>query len=338
MSPIWRRRTEADAETAVIGEPGATEEIIEEELPPGPPPPRIWPWLLALLLLVVGGGIAWWLLTREDDKTTMPNVIGLREAQARARIAESELEADVDRRASRRTRGIVFAQVPGAGTQLDEGERVEILVSSGLIRVVVPEVVGEREDPAVRALQSAGFEVDVQRVFAGAPRGEVVEQDPVGGSRAPRGSSVLVKVSRGRRTQPPEQATVPDVVGLAQTPALRRLRDAGLEGIVRYQSSDEPLSRVIAQRPAAGTRLPRGGEVVVTVSDGRATERVTVPDVVGTDEESARETLEAEGFRVEIIRVPTDDSAPGTVLDQQPAPDTRAPRGAVVTLYVAAAG
>lgn len=336
MSPIWRRRTEADAETAVIGEPGATEEIIEEELPPGPPPPLIWPWLLALLLLVVGGGIAWWLLTREDDKTTMPYVIGLREAQARARIAESELEADVDRRPSRRARGIVFAQVPGAGTQLDEGERVEILVSSGIIRVVVPEVVGEREDPAVRALRSVGFEVEVQRVFAGAPRGQVVEQDPVGGSRAAVGSSVLVKVSKGR--PPPQQATVPDVVGLAQTPALRRLRGAGLEGIVRYLPSDEPLGRVIAQRPTAGTRLRSGANVVITVSAFVVPLDVTVPDVTGTGEASARETIEALGLRAETIRVRTSGRLPGTVFGQQPAPSNLVPRGAVVTLYVAVEG
>lgn len=401
------------AETEIIEEPAATEEIIEEEIPAGPPPPRIWPWLLALLLLVIAGGIAWFLLTRED-KTTMPNVIGLTEQQARARIAEAELDADVDRRPSRRARGIVFAQVPGAGTQLAEGQRVEILVSSGRLRVAVPEVVGEREAAARRALESAGFAVRVQRVFAGAAKGEVVEQDPGGGSRAAQASTVLIKVSKGRNlaripdvvgmpeneavailrergfeprifdvpsgepegsvvaqeppagvrapadarvrinvstgqeagetTERPEEpaegsaVTVPNVVGLAQTPALRRLFNAKLDPIVRYQRSNQPVGRVIAQRPAGGTSARRPAEVTVTVSAGPSPQLVAVPDVTGQDEATARSTLEAEGFRVETISDTTTDAPDGIVLDQQPAAGTEAPRGGVITLWIAAGG
>jgi serine/threonine-protein kinase len=339
----------------------------------------------------------------------MPNVIGLTESQARARLAENELEPDVDRRPSRRERGIVFGQVPGRGTQLNEGERVEILVSSGVIRVLVPEVVGEREGVAVRALRSAGFEVDLQRFFAGAPRGEVVEQDPAGGARAERGSRVIVRVSRGRNLSPvpdvlglseseaierlraqgfsprvfdvpspdprgtvvaqeprggvqappdarvrinvstgeetgepterPEAAVaVPNVVGLAQTPALRRLFDAELDGVVRYQRSNQPIGRVIAQRPAGGTTATRPAQVVVTVSAGANPENLSVPDVTGQDEESARSTLEAEGFRVETIEDTTTDAPDGIVLDQQPAAGASVPRGGTVTLWIAAGG
>ena len=399
------------AETEIIEEPAATEEVIEEEIPAGPPPPRIWPWLLALLLLVVVGGIAWFVLTRED-KTTMPRVVGLTEQQARARIAESALEVDVGRRPSRRARGIVFAQSPGAGTQLEEGQRVEILVSSGRIRVAVPEVVGEREAAARRALERAGFEVRVQRVFAGAPRGEVVEQDPAGGSRAAQGATVLIKVSKGRNlarvpdviglteneavallrergfeprvfdvpspepegtvvaqepragvrapadsrvrinvstgqetgetTERPEEpsdgstVTIPNVVGLAQTPALRRLFNARLDPIVRYQRSNQPIGRVIAQRPAGGTSATRPAEVTITVSAGPSPQLVSVPDVTGQDEATARSTLEAEGFRVETIPDTTTDAPDGIVLDQQPAAGTDAPRGGVITLWIAA--
>src|SRR4051812_1454847 len=57
----------------------ATEEEVAE--PAGPPPERYWwLWLLLLLLLVIGGLLAWWLLSRGDDKSTVPNVIGLRSA------------------------------------------------------------------------------------------------------------------------------------------------------------------------------------------------------------------------------------------------------------------
>jgi serine/threonine-protein kinase len=404
VTPIWRRRSDEDvAETAVVEEPAPTEEVVvEEEVPAGPPPPRIWPWLLALLLLVLAGGVAWWLLTREEAKTTMPSVIGLQETQARARLAEAELEADIDRRLSRRPRGIVFAQVPGAGTQLDEGERVEILVSSGRIRVVVPEVVGEREEPAVNALRSTGFRVEVQRVFAGATKGEVIEQDPVGGSRAPQGSEVLVKVSKGRNlnrvpdvlglteteavrilrarefeprifdvpspdprgivvaqvprggVQAPPDArvrinvstgeqtgeprerpqgstgTVPNVVGLAQTPALRRLNAVNIRGVVAYRTSSQPRGRVIEQRPAAGATARPNSQVRIVISSGQTSEPVEVPEVRGQDLATATETLEDLGLRVEMIRTGDEDR----VYNQQPSAGVTAYRGAVVTLFV----
>jgi serine/threonine-protein kinase len=411
VSPFRRRRPPAadpDAETVVTGGPAA-DEVVEEEVVPPPPPPRIWPWLLALLLLVIAGGVAWWLLTQRDDKTTMPRVIGLTEPQARARLADAELETDVDRRRSNRKAGIVFAQTPGAGTQLDEGERVEIVVSSGLIKVPVPNVLGLKEDEAKAKLTAAGLEPKADRVFAGAPKGEVVEQEPRGGERVTKGKQVLLKVSKGRNLQmvpdvvgkseseavsilrareftprifdvpstepkgtvvlqsPPagEQAppdsrvrinvssgapagqtterttpaptptarrvTVPNVVGLAQTPALRQLRAAGLKGVVAYATSNQPRGRVIAQQPTSGTKARRGFQVTITVSAGSGNaEQIEVPDVRGSDLQGATETLQDAGFRVETIRTADGD----TVNDQQPAPGTTAPRGAVVTLFV----
>src|SRR5919206_199113 len=66
----------------------AEEEVAE---PAGPPPERYWwLWLLLLLLLVIGGLIAWWLLTRGSDKSTVPNVIGLKAQAAAQRIHDKD--------------------------------------------------------------------------------------------------------------------------------------------------------------------------------------------------------------------------------------------------------
>lgn len=380
------------------------EDVVEETRPR---PPRIWPWLLALLLLVLGGLLAYFLLVRDEEKTTMPRVIGLTEAEAQARIADANLESDVDRRRSEREAGIVFAQTPGAGTQLDEGERVELLVSSGFVQVTVPAVRGLSESDAVQKLENARLEAEVERVFAGAPKGLVVEQDPRGGEQAERGSAVALVVSKGRNlatvpdvvgltesqavsrlrarefvprlvdvpstdprgtvvaqqppggerappdsrvrlnistgestgqpqerpgeTTPGGDVTVPEVTGLAQTPALRRLHNADLRGVVAYRRSEEPRGRVIDQFPAAGSAKRADARVRVLISSGPAgLDELEVPDVLGEDEQAAVETLEAEGFRVDVIR--TGDGT--TVEDQQPAPGLRAWRGAVVTLFV----
>ena len=402
-------RDPRDEETVVIGDAAAArrrEEVVEEEVP-ARRPPRLWPWLLALLLLVVGGLIAYFLLTRGPDKTTMPRVVGLTESAARVRLAEANLEGDVTRRRSERAAGVVFAQAPGAGVQLDEGETVKLFVSSGLVEVPVPSVRDLKEEEAVAKLKEADFKTEVRRVFAGAPKGVVVEQEPRGGERAPKGSTVVLTVSKGRNLKPvpdvvgqqegeavsklrsagftarifdvpsPEpqgvvvaqqpaggeqappdsrvrlnvssgeetgqtterpsttttggaRVTVPSVVGLAQTPALRRLHNAGVRGVVSYRTSDQPRGRVIEQRPRAGGQLSRNAPVQVVVSSGSSPEALDVPDVTGVSEDEARQTLEDAGFRVEVIR--TGDGT--TVEDQQPEFGVTSFRGAVVTLLV----
>jgi beta-lactam-binding protein with PASTA domain len=407
-------RDPGDEETVVIDDGAATRrrgEVVEEEVP-ARRPPRLWPWLLALLLLVVGGLIAYFLLTRGPDKTTMPRVVGLTESAARVRLAESNLEGDVTRRRSERAAGVVFAQAPGAGVQLDEGQTVKMFVSSGLVEVPVPSVRDLKEEEAVAKLKAAGFKTQVRRVFAGAPKGVVVEQEPRGGERAAKESTVVLTVSKGRNLKPVpdvvgqqegeavsklraagftarifdvpsaepqgvvvaqqpaggEQAppdsrvrlnistgeetgqtterpststsptttgaarvTVPSVVGLAQTPALRRLHNTGLRGVVSYRTSNQPRGRVIEQRPRASGQLSRNAPVQLVVSSGTTTgEALDVPDVTGVSEDEARQTLEDAGFRVEVIRTGDGD----TVEDQQPEFGVTSFRGAVITLLV----
>jgi beta-lactam-binding protein with PASTA domain len=60
---------------------------------------------------------------------------------------------------------------------------------------------------------------------------------------------------------------------------------------------------------------------------------VAVPNVEGSSEQDARSRLTGAGFRVQVLREPTDDAAQaGAVIDQQPG--RTAPEGALVAIYV----
>jgi len=247
------------------------------------------------------------------------------------------------------TKGTVVEQDPRGGERAERGSTVELLVSKGRNLKRVPDVVGLAENEAVRMLRAREFEPRIFDVPSAEPKGTVVAQVPRGGVLGPPDARVRINVSSGESTGTPTErtstqptttegrATVPSVVGLQQTPALRRLRSARLHGIVRYRTSDEPVGRVLVQQPAQGTGLASGGDVVLTVSGGDTSERVAVPDVTGMTLADARQELEDVGFRVQTISVRTDDTPAGQVLDQQPAAGTRAPPDAIVTLFVASA-
>jgi beta-lactam-binding protein with PASTA domain len=244
----------------------AAEEEVTEAPPPPPPTREWWPWLLLLLLLVVGGLIAWWLLTRGDDKTTVPNVIGLRQQVAETRIHDSDLKVLTAQGPSDRPSGVVFKQKPGAGTQLDEGQTVTITISSGPARKAIPDVRGQTQQEAATGLRDAGFRPVIKRVASTKKKGIVVDQEPLAGVTALKGSTVNLSVSNGQKP-----IVVPSVVGLHQNVAVQRLTKLGLVPQIQNAASTRPQGIVFAQKPPSGKEVDKGSKVTINVSNGSGT-------------------------------------------------------------------
>jgi beta-lactam-binding protein with PASTA domain len=89
----------------------------------------------------------------------------------------------------------VIGTDPAAGTPLDRGAAVNLLISSGPNEVDVPNVVGQPRATAETLLNGyLGFGVQVQFANAGAAKkGLVVAQSPAGG-KAAKGSTVIIVV------------------------------------------------------------------------------------------------------------------------------------------------
>jgi beta-lactam-binding protein with PASTA domain len=109
----------------------------------------------------------------------------------------------------------------------------------------------------------------------------------------------------------------PDMTGLDYGDAKRTASDAGLSALaIKYEvRKDVPYSRVISQKPDAGTPVRVGRIVSVILSDGpRLT---TIPHFVGLSVEEAQSELQARGMPLkQIIYVPSDGI--GRVLAQAP--------------------
>jgi eukaryotic-like serine/threonine-protein kinase len=89
-------------------------------------------------------------------------------------------------------KGDVISQSPDSGTRY-RGDTITLVVSKGPPLVQVPDVMGQRRDDATQALTKAGFHVKVKK-FLGGYLGRVRFQDPSGGSKAPRGSTVTITI------------------------------------------------------------------------------------------------------------------------------------------------
>lgn len=132
------------------------------------------------------------------------------------------------------------------------------------------------------------------------------------------------------------RVSVPNVTGVEVGTATARLAQEGLTlSVSQRRFSDKPADQVLAQTPAAGTKVKRGDAVTVIVSGG--TEQFALPDVVGDGLLLARGLLESKGLSVHIEIQPSSQTS-DTVLSTNPSPGAMVHTGDIITVSVAATG
>ena len=126
-----------------------------------------------------------------------PELKGMRSAAATTLLEGEYLTARKRKAATRNVpKGEIYRQEPAAGATVTRGDTVIFWVSSGPPLVNVPDVVGLSSGDASAALEADGFVATVDLVAGwGKFPGDVVEQDPVAGSRLRRGDEVVIKVA-----------------------------------------------------------------------------------------------------------------------------------------------
>lgn len=125
----------------------------------------------------------------------VPSVVGKTEDEAVQLLEEAGLTAEVlpDRVNSPDVQdGSVAVQSPASGL-VDRGSAVTLTVSKGPVMVQVPNVVRQSPDTARAQLEDLGFQVQISELLGGL-LGIVQSQDPSGGSMAPEGSVITLRV------------------------------------------------------------------------------------------------------------------------------------------------
>ncbi|WP_235508627.1 Stk1 family PASTA domain-containing Ser/Thr kinase [Terrabacter sp. Root85] len=158
-------------------------------------------------------------------------------------------------------KGVVISQDPAPGESVKRSTSVSVVVSKGREPIEVPTVTGAPFDAASAAITRAGLTVqrgaDVNSDAV--PAGQVVSQSPDKGTLH-RGDAVTVVVSKG-----PVLVPVPNVVDQQDTPAEKTLTDLGFKVDKQYPFGELFEKKVRAQDPAAGTPVPKGTTIHLTI-------------------------------------------------------------------------
>ena len=129
------------------------------------------------------------------------------------------------------------------------------------------------------------------------------------------------------------QTTMPDVVGLSEKMADKKLSDNNLQMQVKSSENSDTVEKgnVISQEPKSGEVVSKYSKVSVVISLGSDAFDISKLNLVGKTKESAESLLKENGFSVDTKEEASDTAAKGTVISYSP---TKPKNGERVTLTV----
>ena len=156
--------------------------------------------------------------------------------------------------------GSVVSADPPIGDELRPGSLVDLIVSKGPKPVRLADYAGSPADDVRAELEAAGLVVTSTEEFSTEyAEGLVVSTTPGKGERVPVGSTVALVVSKG-----PPPVELPYLIDMKRDDAVYTLQQLGLNVEIN-EPPFTPLNRVISQDPAAGTLIPAGSTVTITI-------------------------------------------------------------------------
>jgi beta-lactam-binding protein with PASTA domain len=139
-----------------------------------------------------------------------------------------------------------------------------IVVNLTTEAVIVPNVVGRARDAALEALRAAGLTGIVEdEIHNAAPVGEVLSQVAAAATSTGRFDVIRLTISKG-----PAALIVPNVIGLDETQARRRLEALGFTAQVSYRFDAASPSKTVLEQSLAPGSLAQPSAISLTVSAG----------------------------------------------------------------------
>lgn len=198
----------------------------------------------------------------------------------------------------------------GQGT-LEPSDSVPTTVDEEDLTVTVPDVTGDGEALATSALEALGLVVNrLSQQSSTVDRGDVISQDPQGGTEVEEGATVTIVVS-DTVIQPTR--VIPTTLPSDPVEARAALVALGLNVLDDVVENDEtvPKGEVIDTSPAKGSTVTLGSDVTLRVSDGPVPK---CPAVIGLTEAAATTQLTDAGLTVTTATEPSETVTAGEVI------------------------
>ena len=218
-----------------------------------------------LILIAVSAGIVlgvqWY--RRTANATTVPAAVTFPREEAIQRLEGAGLNWYIEEKFDEDIEfGVVMGQDPEAGESVLRGDTVDLIVSLGRERIMMPELISmTRRDASLVIISSRLTNGEFVLVISDATPGTVIDQSPGAGEWVVPGEVVTLYVSG-------QTGFVPAVIGMPSIDEARAaLTATGFKlGDVVEHPSEEPEGTVIGQTIEAGELALLGAEINISVA------------------------------------------------------------------------
>jgi len=167
------------------------------------------------------------LISTGKPEVVVPDVLGDDKDAAKAELESMQLRVRLVRRNSDEDADTVINMDPRPATSVSIDTQVTVFFSDGPEEV--PSVVGMQEQQARRAIDDAGFNVNVvYDTETRSEKGTVLEQSPDAGSTQSEGSTVTITVSDYEEPEPSPEPTPEPTESVEPEPSPTESPDAGI--------------------------------------------------------------------------------------------------------------
>jgi len=222
----------------------------------------------------------------------IPDLTGSEQAQALEDLQNLGFKVGIENSAdSSVPAGSVIRTQPPSSTVINPDSLVTIIVSVGPEAFPIPYVLDIETERAIYVVEESGFtlgqllEVNDENI----PRGFVISQNPIAGTKMSPGTTVDLVVSKG-----PSLIEISDLSRKSPEDAIQILETLGFEyELIEEYSEDVEIGLVSGTLPEAGEIVTPDEIIQVIVSLGI---RIEVPEVEGLKYEDAIRVLEELGL------------------------------------------
>ena len=253
-----------------------------------------WTMVLLVAVIVVSAAAAFYFVFMGGRTIPMPAVEGMTSASATESLQKLGLVVREDHVVSQLPSGTVVSQWPVPGEKVAGGRLVILKVSRSGEKKPLPDVRGLEFNEASARLAKAGFKVgDVLRIAdTDKPMGAVVAQSPSAPAMVPVDTRIDLLLSRGRG-EDGGPVGVPDILGQDETAARALLVSSGLVANTRYVYTETTAPGIVTSlSPKAGTQVPAGAKVTLTVATNAKT-RSGLPAAPAIEEDAEAPPVQA---------------------------------------------
>lgn len=277
----------------------------------------------AVLVLVGAILIGKWAFSGNDssnDNVSTPNFIGQTKDAADTMASNIGLKLSyTSKTCENQVKGKICTQDPDPTTSVKKDSTVNLVVSTGAPKVVVPSVVGQNVDDATSTLEGDKYKfvVKTKQKVSGEDPGTVLDQDPALGAEVQKGTTITLTVAKAQA-----KSTVPDVSGKSCDDAKAQMQQNDLVGnCTEVTTTDTNLNgKVVATSPAAGTQVDKNSAVNIQIGKVSQTQ---VPNVVGQTVKNAKQILQQNGFTNVQFTGNSDQGDNAIVTQQDPGQGTQ---------------